>query len=489
MAGFKSAVICYAPDNMRSTEKTLFCLVVFIFIFGPTFSYSQEKLGVDPTGRSGDESFLLKNDEPVITPPLKILPPLPETKAKELPIKSVFITKIKLTGNTVFSEKELSTVTAAYINRQLTFEDMEELRRLLTLYYINKGYINSGAVIPDQKITGGVITLQINEGELTSINVKGLQRFKTGYIDKRLALGAGRPLNINLLQQKLQLLQQDKRIKRINAELKPGLKLGESILNVRIQENCPYKFQLKFNNYHSPTVGAELGQISIVHQNLTGHGDILELAYEKSEGIDPQIDAAYSYPVTVHDTTVNFRYRKNDFDVIEKPFDSLDIKSESEIYELTLRHPIYRTGSHELSLSFTGEHLHNETFLLKEPFTFSPGAKDGESTVTALRFTQEWTLKTRDQVFAIRSRFSFGIDALDATINSDSNIPDSRFFSWLGQFQWARRLKFMNIRIIWKADLQLTKDPLLPLEQIAVGGRFSVRGYRENQMVRDKAGQ
>ncbi len=33
--------------------------------------------------------------------------------------------------------------------------------------------------------------------------------------------------------------------------------------------------------------------------------------------------------------------------------------------------------------------------------------------------------------------------------------------------------------------MQLTADPLLPLKQIALGGRFSVRGYRENQLVRD----
>jgi hemolysin activation/secretion protein len=33
--------------------------------------------------------------------------------------------------------------------------------------------------------------------------------------------------------------------------------------------------------------------------------------------------------------------------------------------------------------------------------------------------------------------------------------------------------------------MQLATEPLLPLEQIAIGGRFSVRGYRENTMVRD----
>jgi hemolysin activation/secretion protein len=62
---------------------------------------------------------------------------------------------------------------------------------------------------------------------------------------------------------------------------------------------------------------------------------------------------------------------------------------------------------------------------------------------------------------------------------------DEHFFVWLGQFQYARRLAAWDLQTILRLDLQLSNDPLLPLEQIAVGGRFSVRGYRENQLVRD----
>ena len=55
----------------------------------------------------------------------------------------------------------------------------------------------------------------------------------------------------------------------------------------------------------------------------------------------------------------------------------------------------------------------------------------------------------------------------------------------MGQAQWARRLGVLDTELIARTDLQLAKEALLPLEQIAVGGRFSVRGYRENQLVRD----
>ena len=36
-----------------------------------------------------------------------------------------------------------------------------------------------------------------------------------------------------------------------------------------------------------------------------------------------------------------------------------------------------------------------------------------------------------------------------------------------------------------RADLQLAEDPLLPLEKLGVGGATTVRGYRENLLVRD----
>jgi len=111
--------------------------------------------------------------------------------------------------------------------------------------------------------------------------------------------------------------------------------------------------------------------------------------------------------------------------------------------------------------------------------------------VTALRAAQEFVYRTPNQVIAARSRFSVGVDALGSTIHDDGR-PDSRFFAWLGQFQLVRRLDFLPLlfrdtQVIARSDLQVSDDPLLVLEQVAVGGRYTVRGYRENTLVRDNA--
>jgi hemolysin activation/secretion protein len=463
----------------------LICFGLLFIFLTCVSSYAQGILG-DPTGRSGEEPKPLPKELVPLPPPIQIpTPKLPEEKVIPFHIPRVFVREIKITGNTVFSDETLKEVTAPYVNRELTDMDLESLRLALTIYYINKGYINSGAVIPDQNVIGGVLTLYIIEGKLTTIEVEGNKWFRPGYIQNRVRLGAGPPLNIYALQERLQILQQDERIQKLNAELRPDVRRGESVLKVQVQDENPFKIILECDNYQSPSVGAERGRITLAHLNLTGFGDVLSFTYGQSSGIFPEIDVSYTLPFTAYDTTLILRYRKNDFNVIEEPFKDLNIESKSDIASITLRHPFYRTVNHEFALALMGEYLRNKTFLDDEPFSFSPGVKDGKSVVSALRFIQEYFYRDLTQVIAIRSRLSLGIHVLGATSNPGEEVPDGRFFAWLFQFQWARRFKLLDIQTIARMDLQVANKSLLPLEQISVGGRYSVRGYRENTLVRD----
>lgn len=454
-----------------------------------TSAYCQNLPHRDPTGRSGDRRPELLEEETPSPPPTVTLP-MPPSSAKEpvSPIlKSVFIRKIVVTGNTVFQEEEIAKVTAPYEERYATMEDLESLRRALTVLYINKGYINSGAIIPDQKVIDGVITFQIIEGKLTHIDVEGNRWFGEAFLRDRITLSAESPVNISHLQERLQLLQRDHRIQRIHAEMRPGVAPGEGELKVQVEEKPPFSVWLACNNYQSPSVGAERGLLTLAHQNLTGHGDILSLTYGRSEGLNPQLDTWYAIPINVYDTSLLMRYRLNDFYVVDQVFEPLDITTKSEIFEITLRQPIYRTLNQEFVLALTSEHEYDKTYLSGDPFSFSPGYQNGKAVVIPLRISQEWTFRTQRQVIAARSRFSYGLNTENATINDNNSIPDGEFFAWLGQFQWARILNLWDTQLLFRADIQRSNDSLLPLEQIVIGGRYSVRGYRESLLVMDQA--
>src|SRR5262245_14800225 len=140
--------------------------------FGQTFGQS----AIDPTGRSGQPPGPLKEEfqrpHPPPSPVLPIVPLPPEGEAPTKPgALQVYVRDIMVTGNTVFSDEEINQVTAPFKNRTLITEDLERLRLSLTLLYINKGYMTSGAIIPDQDIAAGVVAVHIVEGRLIKIKI------------------------------------------------------------------------------------------------------------------------------------------------------------------------------------------------------------------------------------------------------------------------------------------------------------------------------
>ena len=421
--------------------------------------------------------------------PEGFLPPLAPPRQPEIgvpPRLRVFVQRVNVVGGTVFPPEALAKITERYENRYLTQEDLQALRLELSRLYADAGFVNSGVILPDQTIRDGQVTYQVIEGGVSELNITGNRWFRTGYLRRRLAFTT--PLNVNELQRQIQLLLDDPRIQRLRVDLKPGLRPGESVLDVQVEDRQPFRLLLDFNNHQSPSVGAERGIVTLENVNLLGWGDILTLRYGRSDGLDPLLDFRYSVPLNAWDTTVSFQYRRNALSVLDEQFSELDIKSESEIFTAGIRQPVYRTPQTMVAVELIGERLKETTSLLGKPFPLLPGATDdGETVVTALRVAQEFVHRTQRQAIALRSRFSFGIDALGATMNSDSEVPDGRFFAWLGQVQWASRLPVLDSQLIVRADVQLTPDPLLTLEQVSIGGRFTVRGYRENTLVRDNA--
>src|SRR6266571_1296211 len=228
---FSLAIFAHSPAHRicaNYLRNLLFCKALFpdSLLEGP------------PPGRSGLPPLPTLEDQPSKPPVSPILPPLPPVtpgEPQQLPQRvRVLVRQIRIVGNTVFPMEKLLEVTQRYVNRELATEDLEALRIELTRLYIDAGYINSGAIIPDQKLSEGVITLQIIEGELSTIEISGTTWFRDSYIRNRIALGAGPPLNIVALQERLQFLQQDERIARLAAELRPGVQRGESALLVKV---------------------------------------------------------------------------------------------------------------------------------------------------------------------------------------------------------------------------------------------------------------
>ena len=326
-------------------------------------------------------------------------------------LKSFVLRDVQVTGNTVFTPDQLKSVTRQYVQRPLTADDLDALRIALTKLYTVRGYINSGAWIPDQDVSEGVLRVEVVEGFLDEVVVEGNRWLAAGYIRSRVRVSAS-PLNQARIEERLALLQMDDRIQRFSAELGPTARRGGSVLRVRVEEKLPFKGFFTFSNALSPSVGEFRAGVTLANQSLTRQGDVLAVTYGRSTGVNPLLDVSYSLPLTSSETKLTAAFHRNRFGVVEEAFQVLDVKSESQVYEMGLRQPFLRRPGREFAIGINGQHATNRTFLLGQPFSFSPGATDGKSTIASLQFYQEWTQRTLGSVIAGRSRFSLGIDVL-----------------------------------------------------------------------------
>jgi len=292
------------------------------------------------------------------------------------------------------------------------------------------------------------------------------------------------PLHIHLndLAERLQIFSQEPLIKRVNSQLQPGENPGESILTVEVSEKIPYSIDLNINNHRSPSIGAYQSELRLAHNNLFGRADSLVANYNVTDGLD-DYGLAYSLPFNSYMTAIEFNYSRAESDVVEDPFDTLDISSRQKNYAIGLRQPIVNSTRKSLNMSVFFEMRESDTYLFNRPFSFSAGADNGKTKVTVIRYILDWKKQLLGEVFAIRSSISKGLGAFRPTQHREA--PDSHFFHWLGQFQWAKRFGESNNEMIFRTDFQRASRTLLALEKFSIGGHASVRGYREGEIVRD----
>ncbi|MEH1864027.1 MAG: ShlB/FhaC/HecB family hemolysin secretion/activation protein [Nostoc sp.] len=427
-----------------------------------------------------------------LPPPAELFPPSVPTPTPDEPLpgkfpQTIVVERFEVIGSTVFSPKELALATAEFTKRPISLTEVYQARSKITDLYVRNGYITSGAYIPPQTIKSGVVKIQVVEGKLEDIQVTGTRRLNPNYVRSRLAIATSQPLNRQRLLEALQLLQLNPLIQNVSAELSAGSRTGSSLLEVKVSEAKTFSSQIVLDNGRSPSVGSFRRRLQLNEANLLGLGDALGVAYTNTDGSN-SLDANYTLPLNPRNGTLTFNYGITSSDVIEPPFNVLDIHSDSRYYELTFRQPIVQTPTQEFALGLTASRRESDisSLLQREGFpgsVLSPGADEqGHTKVSAFRFFQEWTSRNSREVIALRSQFSLGIDILSPTINQ--NAPDSRFFAWQGQAQWVRLLAPETL-MLFRLNTQLASRTLLPLEQFGLGGQDSIRGYRQDYLLTD----
>lgn len=420
-------------------------------------------------------------------PEVPVVPPPPGPIPDSLAANAVWVDALALSGNEAIPDETLLAAARPYLGRHLSPAQLQQLVVTLTEVYLDAGYANSGAQLPDQQVQDGVLAVQIVEGRLGKVEIVGARYYRPTVLEARLRHAIRAPLRVQQIEQSLRVLEADRRIRRLDARLQPTAERGVARLVVHVEEELPLWLQAGGDNYEPPSVGTGAGRGGIGYDNVLGFGDAVWFDGMGTEGMW-QLAAGYEIPVHPSGTTLGAEGWGSQGDIVSSPVDELDIESDSYTLAGTLGQPLLRTPDHDLSAGMRLEYRWGQTSLLGRDFSFDPGADDGEVQIAVVRPLFEWTNREREYALAARSLFSVGLDVPGTTEHSGSR-PDGQFFAWLAQLRGVYRNDWSHIDVYARLDVQLSDRPLLTIEQFALGGPDSVRGYPANYLVRDQAVQ
>lgn len=413
------------------------------------------------------------------------------SSGEQIPQNEVLIPikQIKVVGSSILTSTEIESLTAPLQNRSITFSQLQEVADKISAIYQDRNYITSRAILAPQDIKDGIVIIQVREGSLERVDVKRAGnvsgRLNDDYIRDRVLQSASVPLSFAKLEDALQLLRSDPLIGDIRANLTTGSQENQSILQITFSEAQSFSIRPFFDNYGNSSTGIYRVGVNLQELNSTGNGDPLLLGYTRSGSADVY-QLNYTYPIDSRGGTIGLSLAAGQNPIVEPPFDSLNIKTDSQTYELAYRQPLMRSPREEFALGVSIAIENSNAYFNNRSFNFQNFKfDDGQSQSRVLRLTQDYLSRDPRGAWALRSTFNLGLGILGATIRNDGS-PDGRFFYWIGQVLRVEQLGAdKDTLAFFRLNLQLSGNQLLSLNRFSIGGAQSIRGYRQNQLSGD----
>jgi hemolysin activation/secretion protein len=379
--------------------------------------------------------------------------------------KMIAVQRFQVIGNTVFRPWELANVTQPYEDQTIGLDQLQKAADAVTRYYLDHGYLTSRAVLADQEIANGIVKIQVIEGNLAAIEIEGSKHVDPSYVRDRLMRTQRQPLNQESLENSLRLLKADPLFQNVEAALREGNSLGNSILNVRLADAKTRLASIGVDNYNSPSVGATSLTVALGSRNSSGYGDLFLANYARSTtGGSVKTNFLYQHLLNSMQGTLEFRVSPNQFRITQPDLQDFDINGRSDLYEVNLRQPIVREPNEEIALGLGVVHRRGVTVI----GDFLSNANQS----TTLRFSQDLLKRDYGGMWTASSQLNLGLISSE---NPDGKTA-SPFITWTGQIQ---RLQFLgkNNAIAAALSWQVPGSALPPTQQFSLGGAQSLRGY------------
>ncbi|KQO64196.1 hypothetical protein ASF22_21545 [Methylobacterium sp. Leaf87] len=245
---------------------------------------------------------------------------------------------IVFTPSEFLSKAELDALAAPLLGRPIDLSEVQALVNTINDRYTELGHITASATIPPQTLEGGAFTIRLVEGRVGQVKVEDADR-SLDYVRRRIVVEEGRVIDVPLLTDRIQTFNRTGET-QLRLGLQPGAQFGLSDLTLSVIEPARNTLQLFGDNYGVQTVGRHQGGGLFQHFGLLGLDDRLRVYGVQAAGNGTE-NVSYSFAATPTGGRIGLSYTRSDIQVISGPFESLDIRGQSQNGAMTLTQPLY----------------------------------------------------------------------------------------------------------------------------------------------------
>ncbi len=277
-------------------------------------------------------------------------PPLPKVQKpieQKKPVdgeQTVQIKNFLFSGNKLLTEQELQSVVAKWKNRTLTFDDLQNVIADIQEYYSSKNRIVK-ALLPEQEIKDGIVSIKIVEGILGDVVVeqKSQKPRMAAETVKKYFKGEKDSVYIDTkdLQRKIFILND---LAGVNATgtYEQGKKEGESNFKVTVEDTPFFKGELAAANFGSKSTGSNQAIANVSFNNISGIGDLFSVNGIKSSGSD-YVQGSYAVPILYDGLKLALNASKLDYQTLSSFSSTNQSKGDAKTYSANFTYPVYRT--------------------------------------------------------------------------------------------------------------------------------------------------
>ncbi len=254
------------------------------------------------------------------------------------------------------AEQELQRITAGWIGHEVSRAGLRSLTERITGYLNTKGFLLSRAVLPEQEVSTGVVTIAIvpakSDGQL-AYHRQGRVRLRQRYLDTigQHAVVAGGVLRSGQLERSLLLISSQPGLSA-HGRLEAGATPGTSKVNIDLSEGPLFTGGITADNLGNRYTGSFRTIASVACNDPFGYGDQLSAMWSQSAHAH-QGQANYSVPVGTDGLRAAFGFSGMSYRLAEQ-LSSYDFAGNSSVIDAGLSYPIslHQSGSLQVQVKY-----------------------------------------------------------------------------------------------------------------------------------------